>query len=39
MNPRVRTIDARDLLTRAKRDIETLMKQKEETVQVDLVVD
>jgi len=34
MNPQVRAIDARLLLTRAKRDIETLMKRKEETVEV-----
>ena len=34
MNPRVRAIDARQLLVRAKRDIEALMKQKEETVEV-----
>jgi len=35
MKPEVRRIDGHDLLVRAKHDIEALMKQKEETVQVD----
>jgi len=36
MNPEVRAVDAHRLLIRAKRDIETLLKQKEETVKVKL---
>lgn len=36
MNPEVRAIDAHRLLIRAKRDIETLLKHKEETVKVNL---
>ena len=34
MNPEVRAIDGRDLLIRAKHDIEALMKRKQETVEV-----
>jgi len=37
MNPEVRAIDGRQLLIRAKHDIEELMKQKQETVEVDFV--
>jgi len=36
MNPKVRHIDGRHFLTRAKHNIETLMKQKQETIEVDL---
>jgi len=34
MNPRVRAVDEQNLLIKAKHRIETLMKQKQETVEV-----
>ena len=36
MNPKIRPIDGRKLLMTAKHDIEALLKQRQETVEVDL---